>query len=96
MCPSDGNIPNTAQMGVTNSGPEHGPVNKPAIGKGKPRRESKPRPAARPHKRLHDDVLSSRLTDMKKRISVLKSKLVLLEDRCAAHDAESVLRESES
>ena len=33
---------------------------------------------------------------MKKRISVLKSKLVLLEDRCAAHDAESVLRESES
>jgi len=79
----------TANMGATSSDPaSQTPVKK--------RRESKPRPAARPHRRLQDEVLRSRLADMQKRITVLRSKLVLLEDRCAAHDAESVLREAEA
>jgi len=88
--PVGSQMSSTANMGVTNSGPAN-----PTPAK-KARRESKPRPAARPYKRLQDEVLRSRLADMQKRINVLKSKLVLLEDRCAAHDAESVLREADA
>jgi len=64
-------------------------VDKPAK---KPRSESKPRPPARPFKRLDDVVLVQRLVEMEQRINVLRSKLVLMEDRCAEHEKEKKLR----
>ena len=58
----------------------------------KARSESKPRPPARPFKRLDDVVLVQRLVEMEQRINVLRSKLVLMEDRCAEHEKEKKLR----
>ena len=50
------------------------------------------RPAARPHRRLDEGVLKFRITDMQKKSSVLKSKLVLLESRLETHLNEEKLR----
>ena len=50
------------------------------------------RPAARPHRRLDEGVLKFRITDMQKKSSVLKSKLVLLESRLETHLEEEKLR----
>jgi len=61
----------------------------------KARRESKPRPPARPFKRLPEDVLLHRITDMEKKASVLRSKLVLLEDRHSEHQKERATRQAE-
>ena len=58
----------------------------------KPRSESKPRPPARPFKRLDDTVLSQRLVEMEQRINVIQSKLVLMEDRHSEHEKEKKLR----
>ena len=58
----------------------------------KPRSESKPRPPARPFKRLDDTVLSQRLVEMEQRINVILSKLVLMEDRHSEHEKEKKLR----
>jgi len=64
-------------------------VEKPAK---KPRSESKPRPPARPFKRLDGALLNQRVVEMEQRINVLRSKLVLMEDRCAEHEKEKLLR----
>ena len=56
---------------------------------------SKPRAAARPYKRLDGEVLTGRLTDLNKKLSVMRSKLVLLEDRLDGHANEATLRASE-
>lgn len=63
----------------------------------KKRREapSKPRPPARPYKRLEASVLEGRLKELNKKLSVLRSKVVLLEDRLEGHDNEAVLRQTE-
>ena len=58
----------------------------------KPRSESKPRPAARPFKRLDNALLNQRVLEMNQRINVLKSKLVLMEDRRSEHEKEQALR----
>ena len=58
----------------------------------KPRSESKPRPPARPFKRLDDTVLSQRLVEMEQRINVIRSKLVLMEDWHSEHEKEKKLR----
>lgn len=58
----------------------------------KPLRVVKPRAPARPHKKLPDDVLKVRVADTKKRLNVLKSKAVLVEDRLSAYEREVELR----
>ena len=58
----------------------------------KPRSESKPRLAARPFKRLDNALLNQRVLEMNQRINVLKSKLVLMEDRRSEHEKEQALR----
>ena len=58
----------------------------------KPRSESKPRPAARPFKRLDNALLNQHVLEMNQRINVLKSKLVLMEDRRSEHEKEQALR----
>ena len=57
------------------------------------KRASKPRAKARPYRRVPDDVLHVRINDMKKRVSVLKSKTVLIEDRLSQHEEEVRIRE---
>jgi len=63
----------------------------------KKRREtpSKPRAPARPYRRLDAAVLDSRMKDLVKKMSVLRSKLVLLEDRYEGHDNENTMRNAE-
>lgn len=63
----------------------------------KKRREapSKPCPPARPYKRLEKEVLEWRLKELNKKLAVLRSKVVLLEDRLEGHDNEAALRKTE-
>ena len=58
----------------------------------KPRSESKPRPAARPFKRLDGALLNQRVLEMEQRLNVLKSKEVLMADRLSEHKKEQALR----
>ena len=52
----------------------------------------KPRRKARPYKRMPQETLSLRVRDMKKKLSVLQSKTVLIEDRLGMHEEEIQLR----
>ena len=56
----------------------------------------KPRAAARPYRRLEDDVLAARLKELEKKLLVLRSKGVLLEDRLEGHAGEAELRRVEA
>ena len=56
----------------------------------------KPRAAARPHKKLSTEILKTRLAETKKRLLVLQSKSVLMEDRLGAYVRETEMRESEA
>jgi len=56
----------------------------------------KPRPTARPYRRVEDDVLGSRIADMTKRSKTLRAKIVILEDRLGGHQQEMDLRMSVS
>ena len=58
----------------------------------KPLRVVKPRAPALPHKKLPEDVLKVRVEDTKKRLNVLRSKAVLVEDRLGAYEREVELR----
>lgn len=60
----------------------------------KPLRVVRPRAPARPHKKLPDDVLKVRVGDTKKRLQVLRSKAVLMEDRLSGYEREAELRTS--
>jgi len=64
----------------------------------KKRREtpSKPRAPARPYRRLEAATLETRMKDLVKKMSVLRSKLVLLEDRYEGHEKENNLRIAEN
>ena len=53
----------------------------------------KPRAPARPHKKLADDVLKVRVADTKKRLNVLQSKAILMEDRLGVYEKEVLMRE---
>ena len=63
----------------------------------KKRREtpSKPRAPARPYRRLEAATLETRMKDLVKKMSVLRSKLVLLEDRFEGHEKENNMRIAE-
>ena len=45
------------------------------------KKATKPRPTARPHKRLPDDKLNARIVDLTKKLQVLAAKTTLLQDR---------------
>ena len=53
----------------------------------------KPRPTARPYRRVEDVMLGSRIADMTKRSKTLRAKIVILEDRLSGHQQELELRE---
>lgn len=53
---------------------------------------NKPRPPARPYKRLDENVLDLRINELSKKLNVIRSKTVLLEDRKEAHDKEKMIR----
>lgn len=55
-------------------------------------RVSKPRPVARPYKKLEGSVLSARVTTMKKQMDIFSSKLVLLKARLGNYEKECELR----
>lgn len=57
---------------------------------------SKPRQPARPYKRLDGAILEARLKELNKKLAVMRSKVVLLEDRLEGHESENVLRTSEA
>lgn len=59
-------------------------------------KQAKQRPPARPHKRLSQDVLVSRIADMDGKKQVLESKLVLIKARLELHKNEMQFRQSES
>ena len=63
----------------------------------KKRREtpSKPRAPASPYRRLEATVLDTHMKHLVKKMSVLRSKLVLLEDLYEGHDNENNLRIAE-
>ena len=52
----------------------------------------KPRPTARPYRRVEDPILSARIADMSKRSKTLHAKMVILEDCLCGHQAELLLR----
>ena len=85
----------SSETAPTNTTPENVP------GTGEPpkkkRREAsnKPRPPARPYRRIEPDVLESRIRDLNKRLAVLRSKVVLLEDRLESHNNEDEMRKTE-
>jgi len=56
----------------------------------------KPRAPARPYKRLAAEILDYRLKDLNKKLTVLRSKLILMEDRLEAHENENTLRADET
>ena len=76
------------QASSSNSGP------KPASTK--PLRVVKPRAAARPHKKLSSEILKTRTAETKKRLLVLQSKSVLMEDRLGAYMRETEIRDNEA
>lgn len=52
----------------------------------------RPRTPARPHKKLSEDVLKVRVTDTKRRLQILQSKAVLMQDRLDVYEREIELR----
>jgi len=68
-----------------------------ASGQAPPRKKKSPsgktRPPARPHKRVDNATLVSRILEMQKRAKNMQAKLVILEDRLAAHEREAEMRE---
>ena len=54
----------------------------------KPLRVVKPRAPARPHKKIVDDVIRVHIEDTKKRLKVMQSKAVLMDDRLSGYERE--------
>ena len=59
---------------------------------GKSRKISKPRPIARPYKKLEQHTLETRVDTMKKQMSIFSSKMILLQARLINYERESALR----
>ena len=55
---------------------------------------AKTRPPARPYRRLPADVLSQRINDGIKKRDLLKSRLIILEQRLQAHELENETRKT--
>lgn len=55
---------------------------------------AKTRPPARPYRRLPADVLSQRINDGIKKRDLLKSRLIILEQRLQAHELEDKTRKA--
>ena len=55
-------------------------------------RVSKPRPPARPYKKLDDTILKARVSTMQKQMSIFTSKLTLLQARLSNYENECELR----
>lgn len=51
------------------------------------------RPPARPHRKLESDILAARIRDLEKKLSVLRSRTILLDDRLDAYKREHEMRE---
>lgn len=49
--------------------------------------------AARPYRRLEKDVLSARTDDVRKKLAVHNSKIVLLKDKLEQYEREAKLRD---
>ena len=64
--------------------------------KSKSKGSGRPRPPARPYKRVSDDILTARISDMEKKLDALQSKAVLLKQRFDMHVIERQLREKDS
>lgn len=60
--------------------------------KTKKERVSRPRPPARPHRKLDGDTLGTRIKDLEKKLSVLRSRIILLDDRLDAYKREYEIR----
>lgn len=76
---------------VKGKGPRKAPAGGGA-GKGRQKSGSTGKPAARPYKKVEDDVLGVRITTMKKKIAILESKAIILKDRLEMHVAEESFR----
>ena len=57
------------------------------------KKAARPRPAARPHKRLADDKLDARILDLNKKLQVLGAKTTLLQDRLEVYEKEKQTRD---
>ena len=62
----------------------------------KSKNTGRPRPPARPYKRVTDDVLNSRISEMEKKLDALQSKAVLMKQRFDMHVIERQLREKDN
>ena len=57
---------------------------------------AKPRPVARPFKKLDDSVISSRICTMRRQMGIFKSKTTLLGARLEAYEMEDSMRTSKN
>ena len=58
------------------------------------KKKTNPRPAGRPHRRLAQDKLDTRITELTKKIDVQKAKTTLLEDRLTIYEREADIRKN--
>lgn len=64
--------------------------------KQKNKNTGRPRPPARPYKRVTDEVLNSRISEMEKKLDALQSKAVLMKQRFDMHVIERQLRQKDN
>jgi|DEB0MinimDraft_4_1074332.scaffolds.fasta_scaffold00479_9 hypothetical protein len=64
--------------------------------KQKSKNTGRPRPPARPYKRVTDEVLNSRISEMEKKLDALQSKAVLMKQRFDMHVIERQLRQKDN
>lgn len=65
---------------------------KSSVGKA-PRKALKPRAEGRPYKKLDAVVMTTRISDIQKKLKVHEAKSVLLRDRLNAYEREQQLRQ---
>ena len=87
----EANTADDATTTVKGKGPRKAPAGGSA-GKGRQKSGSTGKPAARPYKKVENDVLGVRITSMKKKIAILESKAIILKDRLEMHVAEETFR----
>lgn len=73
---------------TTSNHPPPAKINKNRAPRKAPKEPAAPRPKPRPYRRVTDGDLTSRISDMKRKLELLKSKANLLEDRLDQHEAE--------
>ena len=80
------NITNQSSGQSTGKNTRGAPKNK------KERSAARSRPAARPHRKLDNVTLQTRIKDLEKKLSVLRSRTVILDDRLDAYKREDTTR----